>query len=152
VTLVESMISVALTMAVSGAAFSMVAPMRGLVQAQPEAADMHQRLRVAVETLSSAIREAHEVTALGASDLQIAGDETRRYYLGAGDSTLRVADGPTNFPVVDHVAALTFELLDGADGAVRRVRVRMRVRAAPVSLRGRVLPDAETEFDVAIRR
>jgi hypothetical protein len=152
-TLTEVLISTALTLAISAAAFTMVAPVHGLVQAQPEAADMHQRLRVAVDTLTAAIVEAQEVTPFGAAGISIEGATgTRTYYLapdGTGGTLRRATDG-ASLPVVDHVTHLAFEFFERAGGEVHRVRVTIAVQAAPPSLRQR-LPAQEVQFDVALR-
>ena len=149
-TLSEVLISAALTLAISGAAFTMVAPVRDLVRAQPEAADMHQRLRVAADTLTAAIVEAQDVAPYGAAGISIQGAmDTRTYYLDDGGA-LRRLSGETDLPVIDHVAALAFEFFPRADGEINRVRVTVTIRVAPVSLRQR-LPAQEVQFDVALR-
>lgn len=50
-TLVELLISTAIMLTVTGSIFSLMNPAQGSAQAQPEVADMQQRLRVAQETL-----------------------------------------------------------------------------------------------------
>jgi hypothetical protein len=57
-TVVELLIAMAIMMTMMGAVFAVVNPSHGTFQAQLEVADMHQRLRVAVDELSSAIRMA----------------------------------------------------------------------------------------------
>ena len=149
-TLTEVLISTALTLAISGAAFTMVAPVHGLVQAQPEAADMHQRLRVAADALTAAIAEAQDVAPYGSTGISIQGAAgTRIYYLDGSRTLRRLTDG-ADLPVVDHVAGLAFEFFRRADGEVTRVRVTVTIQAAPVSLRQR-LPEQEVQFDVALR-
>lgn len=56
--MIELLVSVTITLAVSGGVFAIVNPARGTFQAQPEVADLQQRLRVGVATLSSAISRA----------------------------------------------------------------------------------------------
>lgn len=51
-TLVELLITTLLTFLLTSALFTLVDPARGAFQAPPEAADMHQRLRVAVDSLT----------------------------------------------------------------------------------------------------
>ena len=50
-TIVEVLISTAIMLTVTGAIFALVAPAQGSNQAQPEIADMQQRMRVGTETL-----------------------------------------------------------------------------------------------------
>jgi hypothetical protein len=200
VTLSELLVSAGITMTVTGALFSMVDPVHGLVQAQPEAGDIQQRTRVAVAALTRSILAARIVvprrvgriapdpqgafrpgTVALISD---AGSDT--YYLerNAGGGSLKHYDGDeTDLPVVDHVVALGFQFFGIADPmspvaldpavaaagnvTIARVRVFLRVQAAPASLRGRAgplflvagtstssqrfLPDRSIEFDVAPR-
>ena len=149
-TLTEVLISTALTLAISGAAFTMVAPVHGLVQALPEAADMHQRLRVAADTLTAAIVEAQDVAPYGATGISIQGAAGMRTYYLDDSGTLRRLTGGADLPVVDHLAGLAFEFFRRVDGQINRVRVTVTSRAAPVSLRQR-LPAQEVQFDVALR-
>jgi len=51
-TLIEALIATAIMVTVTAAVFSVLNPSRGMFQAQPEMADMHQRLRVGVDTLT----------------------------------------------------------------------------------------------------
>ena len=132
-TLSELMVSAMLTVSVSGALFSMVDPVRGVVQAQPEAADVQQRIRVAVDSLATAIREARTVVPrrVGAvapdppgsfregtiAAITTAGADT--YYLErtVTGGFLRHYDGAeTDLPLVDHVVGLTCEFFGFADG------------------------------------
>jgi hypothetical protein len=66
-TLTEMMISTGLMVAVTGAVFSMMNPAQGTFQAQPEVADMQQRMRVAVDSLSKELVMAGAGTYTGAS-------------------------------------------------------------------------------------
>lgn len=50
-TVVEALVSVSIMMAVTGAVFALMNPAQGVFQAQPEASDMQQRLRVGVDAL-----------------------------------------------------------------------------------------------------
>jgi type II secretory pathway pseudopilin PulG len=49
--LVELLIAATIMMAITGAVFSVLTPSSGIMQVQPEADDLQQRLRVAIETL-----------------------------------------------------------------------------------------------------
>ena len=57
-TLVELLIAMVIMLVVTGALVALVDPARGVFQAQPEMADMHQRLRVAVDALASDLLRA----------------------------------------------------------------------------------------------
>ena len=59
-TLIEALISTVIMVTVTAAVFSVLNPSRGMFQAQPEMADMQQRLRVGVDTL------AHDLVMAGA--------------------------------------------------------------------------------------
>jgi hypothetical protein len=66
-TIVEMVIATALTLLLTAALFGLVDPARGGFQAQPEAADMHQRLRVAVDALTRDLLMAGAGIAPGAA-------------------------------------------------------------------------------------
>jgi type II secretory pathway pseudopilin PulG len=70
-TLVELLIAMTITVAVTGAVFSILNPSQGVFQAQPEASDIQQRLRVGIDAMSK--------------DLLMAGAGT---YSGSGIGTL----------------------------------------------------------------
>ena len=57
-TLIEMLIAAAITLTITGAVFHLVDSAHGAFQVQPEAADLHQRLRTAVETLAGNLRMA----------------------------------------------------------------------------------------------
>lgn len=154
-TLTETLIASALMMTVTGAVFGLVSKAEGTFQAQPEVADMEQRLRVAVDALTRDLLMASAVLPYRAGpvnpdppgsvyddritiELTSPLDTTpssRTYYLRRSDHTLMQYDGDrTELPVVDHVVKLAFEHL-GAPSA-RLVRVTLRVEAAAASLRG----------------
>jgi hypothetical protein len=154
-TLIETLLAVGLMAAVTAAVFTIVAPAQGTFQAQPEIADMEQRLRVGVDALTRDLLMASSVVprrvgpvhpdpseALFDDRISIitatpldAEPSSRTYYLRREDATLMQYDGDrTDSPVVDHVVGLTFEHLGYPD--TRRVHVTLRVEAAPASLRG----------------
>jgi hypothetical protein len=168
VTLPDVMAAAAITLNVTGAAFALIIPAHGFVQVQPETADMHQRLRVAADTLMGAIREARAIDPLQADALWMedADGVPQTYYLD--DDVLRRASEQSDVPVVDHVVGLSLSYVGGGEGEKPlRVRVRLRIEAAPASLRGpagplfvnggtstaseRWLPDQSIEFDVSPR-
>ena len=66
-TLTEMMISTAVMIAVTGAVFQVMHPSQGTFQAQPEVADMQQRMRVAVDSLTKELVMAGAGTYTGAS-------------------------------------------------------------------------------------
>jgi hypothetical protein len=54
-TLVELLVASAITLTVTAGAFALLSPAHGIVKIQPEVADLQQRLRVGVETLTKAL-------------------------------------------------------------------------------------------------
>lgn len=154
-TLTETLIGSALMMAVTGSVFSLVIPAEGTFQAQAEVADMEQRMRVAVDTLTRELVMASAVLPYRAGPVNadppgsVFDDRitvvlttpldpmpsTKTYYLRSSDATLMQYDGDrTDLPVVDHVVKLAFEHLGSP--RTRHVRVTLRVEAAAASLRG----------------
>jgi len=65
--LVEMLIATAILTVLVAGVFDIVNPMRGTFQAQPETSDLQQRLRVAVDALSSSIRAAGAGSLVGAN-------------------------------------------------------------------------------------
>ena len=66
-TLTEMLIATAIMISVTGAVFHVMNPSQGTFQAQPEVADMQQRLRVAVDSLNKDLVMAGAGTYMGAS-------------------------------------------------------------------------------------
>ncbi len=184
--LTETLVAMAITIVVTAAVFAIVVPAQGTFQAQPEVADLEQRLRVAADALTRDLVMASAVLPYRAGPvnadppgsffddritiiLTTPIDPTaslRTYYLRAHDATLMQYDGDlTDLPVVDHVVRLAFEHVGFPD--TRRVRVTLRVEAAPAALRGpsgplftragtstsaeRYVPDRQIRFEVAPR-
>jgi hypothetical protein len=159
VTITETLIASALMMTVTGAIFSLVSPAEGTFQAQPEVADMEQRMRVAVDALTRDLVMASgvlpyragpvnpdppgsffddRVTLMLNTPLETT-SSSRTYYVRRDDATLMQYDGDrTDSPVVDHVVKLAFEHVGYP--RTRLVRVTLRVEAAAASLRGRAGP------------
>lgn len=154
-TLTETLVAGALMMTVTGAVFGLVSKAEGTLQAQPEVADMEQRLRVAVDALTRDLLMASVVLPyrVGPVDPDPPGSvfddritvdltspldttpSSRTYYLRRSDCTLMQYDGDrTDLPVVDHVVELAFEHVGSP--RTRLVRVTLRVEAAAASLRG----------------
>ncbi len=145
----------AIMMTITGAVFSLVIPAEGTFQAQPEVADMEQRMRVAVDALTRDLVMGSAVLPYRAGPVNpdppgsVFDDRitvvlttpldttpsSRTYYLRKEDATLMQYDGDrTDLPVVDHVVKLAFE--HAGYPRTRRVRVTLRVEAAAASLRG----------------
>ena len=138
-TVIEMLIATAVLMAVMGAILAVINPAQAALQAQGEAADMHQRLRAAVDLFAADLRAADAVRPYrvgGARDDAAAGvyyrpdtiavlgvpasalspdaEATRTYYLKTGVPSntfeLMQYDGRlTDLPVVEHVARLSFD-------------------------------------------
>lgn len=143
-TLTETMIATAIMMTVTGGVFTLLSPAQGTFQAQIDAADRLQRLRVGVEAIAKDLMQAEAVWSSGPDAIglrfELSDGEavTRTYYLGAG--TLMRRDGSyAGLPVVDDVTGLAFEYFPDEQLCVRRVRVSLRVQ------------DEELRFDVAPR-
>lgn len=66
-TLMEMMVATAIMLTVTGAVFQLMNPAQGTFQAQPEAADMQQRMRVGVDTLTKDLIMAGAGTYLGST-------------------------------------------------------------------------------------
>lgn len=66
-TIIELMIATAIMMTITGALFAVMNPSTGMFQAQPEVADLQQRLRVAVDSLQKDLIMAGAGTYSGAS-------------------------------------------------------------------------------------
>jgi hypothetical protein len=66
-TIIEMLVATAIMMTVTGAIFALMNPAQGTYQAQPEASDMQQRLRVGVDTLTKDVIMAGAGTYMGAN-------------------------------------------------------------------------------------
>jgi Tfp pilus assembly protein PilW len=66
-TIIEMLVATAIMMVVTGAIFTLMNPAQGTYQAQPEASDMQQRLRVGVDTLTKDIIMAGAGTYMGSN-------------------------------------------------------------------------------------
>jgi hypothetical protein len=67
-TLTEMLIAVTIMMVVTGAVFQLLNPTQGVFQAQPEVADMQQRMRVAVDSIGKDLVMAGAGAHMGASN------------------------------------------------------------------------------------
>lgn len=172
-TATELLVASAIMTATTGAVFTLLSPAQAAFRAQPEVADMQQRMRVAIDALTRDVMAASVILPLRAGRLNpdppgaifddritlvfsdAAGEirGSRTYYLrndpATGSFQLMQYDGnQSDLPVVDHVVTLAFDYVGGP--RVRLVRVTLRVRAAAGAVRGHV-PDWEVQFSVAPR-
>jgi len=138
-TVIEMIVATALIVTVMGAIFTLINPARAIFQAQGEVADMHQRLRAALDMLAADLRAASSVrpyrvggtrddaaagiyyrpdtiSVLGVPSSALAADAqaTRTYYLKsdarANVFELMQFDGSlTDLPVIEHVVGLAFD-------------------------------------------
>jgi type II secretory pathway pseudopilin PulG len=138
-TVIEMMVATALIVTVMGAIFALINPARATFQAQGEVADMHQRLRAALDMLAADLRAAggvrpyrvggtrddaaagiyyrpDTITVLGVPSSALSADAqaTRTYYLKsdarANVFELMQFDGSlTDLPVIEHVVGLAFD-------------------------------------------
>lgn len=174
--LVEMVVAMALALAVTTAALSLLNPNQMVFHVQPEALDMQQRIRVAADalirdlTMASAVapRRAGEPDGVVRTDAVTTSNDsaTHSYYWDPAASQLRHYDGLlTDVPVADNVVALAFEY-SGDPDRVRSIRVSIRVQAARPEFRAtgpdfvkpgtsrvsyRYVPDAEVTFRVSPR-
>jgi len=136
---VELLIASAITIALIGAILAVVNPAQLMFRAQGDAADLHQRLRAAADTIGADVRAAMAVrpyrvgamrddaalgvyyrrdtlTVLGvpSSPLSLDVDASRTYYLRSagvpGTFQLMQYDGGlSDLPMLDHVVRLSFD-------------------------------------------
>jgi type II secretory pathway pseudopilin PulG len=163
-TTIELVVAIAMMLAITAGMFTAIqmVPDRGLVQS--EFADMHQRIRVGIDTILSKAMSASSVKPCrwgGASedppgtfrsDTVTFVDEggTTTYWLKADVSAdafqlMRWNGGSSpDVPVVDHVVGLQFAyfadaadpVLDASLSGMRSMRVTLRVEAAVAAARG----------------
>jgi len=151
-TLVELLIASAITMAVVGAILAVVNPAQVMFRAQGDAADLHQRLRAAADTMSADVRAAMAVrpyrvgatrddaaigvyyrtdtlTVLGvpSTPLSLDGSASRTYYLrSAAPGTFQLMQydgGLSDLPMLDHVVQLSFDYFGPATSGGPLVRL-----------------------------
>src|SRR5512138_2562983 len=137
--MVEVLLATAITMAVIGAILTVINPAQMMFRAQGDAADLHQRLRAASDTLSADVRGAMAVrpyrvgatrddaaigvyyrtdtlTVLGvpSAPLSLDVDASRTYYLksAAAPGTFQLMQydgGLSDLPMLEHVVRLSFD-------------------------------------------
>jgi hypothetical protein len=150
--IVELLIASAMTMAVVGGILAIVNPAQLMLRAQGDAADLHQRLRAAADTMGADVRAAMAVrpyrvgamrddaalgvyyrtetlTVLGvpSSPLSLDANASRTYYLRSsapGTFQLMQYDGGlSDLPMLDHVVRLSFDYFGAATAAGPLVRL-----------------------------
>jgi hypothetical protein len=151
--IVELLMASAMTMAVVGAILAVVNPAQLMFRAQGDAADVHQRLRAAADTIGADVRAAtalrpyrvgatRDDTALGvyyrpdtltvlgvpSSPLSLDVDASRTYYLRSaappGTFQLMQYDGGlSDLPMLDHVVRLSFDYFGPATAGGPLVRL-----------------------------
>ena len=150
--IVELLIASAITMAVVGAVLAVVNPAQLMFRAQGDAADLHQRLRAAADTVSADVRAAMAVrpyrvgamrddaaigvyyrtdtlTVLGvpSTPLSLDGSASRTYYLrSAAPGTFQLMQydgGLSDLPMLDHVVLLSFDYFGPATSGGPLVRL-----------------------------
>lgn len=192
--MVELLVATVITTLVVGAILGVITPMQQAARVDGEIVDLHQRMRAVADALSTDIRaasalrpyrvgalrddgiagvfyRADTITAIGEAGM-------KTYYLKPDSSQLMVYDGAvSDFPMVEHVTALTFEYFGGtplsrldagifADGPwkedasrrkfdedadrIRLVRVTLRLESTAPSLRF-LVREQSAAFDVARR-
>jgi type II secretory pathway pseudopilin PulG len=152
-TMVEVLIAMVITVAVVGAILAVINPAQAMVRAQGDAADLHQRLRAAADTIGADVRAALAVrpyrvgamrddaaagvsyrpdtlTLLGvpSSPLSLDADASRTYYLrpvtGSDSFQLMQYDGGlSDLPMLDHVVRLSFDYFGPATAGGPLVRL-----------------------------
>jgi len=132
-TIVELLIAAAISMAVVGAVLATIDPLQTMLRVQGDAADLHQRLRAAADTLSGDLRYASSVRPyrVGAvrddsvagvfyrpDAIAVIGDATTTYYLRRDTLQLMQYDGGrSDLPMIDHVLGLAFEYFGPSSAA-----------------------------------
>jgi prepilin-type N-terminal cleavage/methylation domain-containing protein len=154
-TLVELLIAMAITLAVSGAALTFVQPAQATLRSQLQQVDARQRMRVAVDALMRDLTVAGSGLPTGSAPLtEYAGRHgeagltvryadpmtgvvaSHSYYVlasgTASGSELRRWNGTSDAPVADGIESIAFGCWDASDApivcgaaAVRRVRVAL---------------------------
>ena len=138
-TMIEMLIAAGITMAVVAAIASVITPAQTMIRAQDDAADLHQRVRAATDTLSVDLRAAvavrpyrvgavdddgaagiyyrsDTIAAVGVPSAALALDAAgmRTYYLKPDSETgslqlMRYDGGLSDLPLIPHVARMTCE-------------------------------------------
>ena len=134
------LVATTLTTTVVGGVLETMASAQREFVSQSSSADVRQRLRVGVETITRDLLPATTALPFPGGILIVSGPVQHTYYVRAG--TLRHDDGRgTDLPVLDEVAAVAFEAV-----GERGIRVRLEMRSTWQTAR-----DAAIVFDVAPR-
>ena len=127
--LVELLVAAMVTSAVSAGVLTTLRQSQAAFRWQSEAADVRQRLRVGVDTLTRELMMATAVIPAPGRITVEQGPLRLTYYRDVDASQLRRDDGQgTDLPVIDQVTDLAFEE-EGAAGS-RHIRVRIAVAGA----------------------
>lgn len=135
-TMIEMLIASAITMAVVGAIAAVITPAQAMLRAQDDAADLHQRMRAATDTMAGDLRAAvavrpYRVGAVGddgiagiyyrpdtiglvgvpSAPLSLDADAMRTYYLKLDAGTdsfelMRYDGGLSDLPLIQHVTRM----------------------------------------------
>jgi type II secretory pathway pseudopilin PulG len=152
-TIVELLIATAMTMAVVGAILAVINPAQLMFRAQGDAADLHQRLRAAADTMAADVRAAMAVrpyrvgatrddAAVGvyyrpdtltvlevpSSPLSLDANASRTYYLRSAGTPntfqlMQYDGGLSDLPMLDHVVRLSFDYFGTATASGPLVRL-----------------------------
>jgi hypothetical protein len=131
--MIEVLMASAIAVTVIGGIIAVIIPAQALVRAQGDAADLHQRLRAAADTMAGDVRGAAEVRPyrVGAvrddgiagvyyrpDTMTVLGDTMRTYYFKADAFELMQYDGGlSDLPMIEHVVRLAFEYFGAASAA-----------------------------------
>jgi len=137
--MIELLIATSITMAVVAAIASIITPAQTMIRVQDDAADLHQRMRAATDTLAGDLRAAmgvrpyrvgaidddgaagiyyrpDTITVVGVPSAALAldADSMRTYYLKPDAETgslqlMRYDGGLSDLPLMQHVARMTCE-------------------------------------------
>jgi hypothetical protein len=151
--MVEVLLATAITMAVIGAILTVINPAQMMFRAQGDAADLHQRLRAAADTVGADVRSATAVrpyrvgatrddaaigvyyrpdtlTVLGvpSAPLSLDADASRTYYLKSASppgtfQLMQYDGGLSDLPMLDHVVRLSFDYFGPAAAGGPLVRL-----------------------------
>ena len=131
--MVELLIATAISMALIAAVLTTIGPLQTMVRAQGDAADLHQRLRAAADTLAGDLRAAASVRPyrVGAmrddsvagvfyrpDTIAVIGETATTYYWKRDTLQLMQYDGGrSDLPMIDHVVQLAFDYFGPASAA-----------------------------------
>ena len=125
--LIELLVAAMVTSTVSAGVLGTLRQSQSMFRWQSEAADVRQRLRVGVDTLTRDLMMANAVLPAPGRVTLVQGPARHTYYRDATASQLRHDDGHgTDLPVLDQVTELAVEE-EGAAAGPTHIRVRIAV-------------------------